>query len=57
MFVKPAEGRQVRDPVSKQHLPESGREVPETTFWVRRLACGDVVVVQPFTIPDSKEEE
>lgn len=56
MFVKPAPGRNVRDPVSKQHLPEAGREVPETTYWLRRLACGDVVLVQVVQIPDSKEE-
>ncbi len=45
MFVKPKEGLKVRDPKRKNHLPASGGEVPETTYWFRRLAVGDVVVV------------
>jgi len=44
MRVKPAEGRAVRDPVTKQLLPAAGREVPENQFWRRRLRDGDVVV-------------
>jgi hypothetical protein len=32
----------VRDPVSKKPLPPEGREVPETTYWIRRVAAGDV---------------
>lgn len=53
MFVKPAPGLKVRDPVTKQHLPESGTEVPEDSYWIRRIADGDVVVVQTIQIPDS----
>ena len=44
MRVKPAEGRQVRDPVTKQLLPAAGRDVPDNQFWRRRLRDGDVVV-------------
>lgn len=47
MFVKPAEGRKVRNPISKQHLPAAGAEVPESTFWIRRLRDGDVVRAEP----------
>jgi hypothetical protein len=43
MFVKPAEGRKVRHPITKQHLDAEGAEVPESTYWLRRLAEGDVV--------------
>ncbi len=43
MFVKPAAGMLVRDPQTLQHLPEGGKEVPETAYWVRRLEAGDVV--------------
>jgi hypothetical protein len=51
MFVKPAPGRKVRSPLSKQHIPETGVEVPDTdTYWVRRLQDGDVVEVKP--VPD-----
>ncbi|WP_145538931.1 DUF2635 domain-containing protein [Yersinia kristensenii] len=43
MFVKPIAGRAVRDPVKGTLLPESGSEVPDNSFWHRRLQDGDVV--------------
>jgi Protein of unknown function (DUF2635) len=43
MRVKPAEGRAVRDPLTKQLLPAAGRDVPDNQFWRRRLRDGDVV--------------
>lgn len=45
MMVKPAPGRAVRDPVTRQLLPEAGRDVPDNTFWHRRLRDGDVIAV------------
>lgn len=45
MFVKPATGRTVRDPVKCTLLPEIGTEVPESIFWIKRLRDGDVVKV------------
>jgi hypothetical protein len=61
MFVKPAPGLKIRDPKSKLHIPESGAEVPEETFWIRRLADGDVVICEPpksepVIVPATKEE-
>jgi hypothetical protein len=47
MFVKPAPGRQVRDPISKRHLPAEGADVPATGYWLRRVREGDVLVVTP----------
>ena len=47
MFVKPKAGLLVRDPVSKEPLPESGREVPENDHWMRRLADGDIERAEP----------
>lgn len=50
MYVKPAprevEGRAlvVRDPDLKDLLPAEGRDVPDTPYWQRRLADGDVVL-------------
>jgi hypothetical protein len=44
VFVKPAPGLKVRDPVSYKHLPTEGREVPEDVYWIRRLNVGDVVL-------------
>jgi hypothetical protein len=43
MHVKPVAGRTVRDPVKGTFLPESGSEVPDNSFWRRRLNDGDVV--------------
>lgn len=46
MKVKPAiEGAIIRDPITKQPLPAQGREVPDNSFWRRRLADGEVVLV------------
>ncbi len=60
MFVKPAPGKKVRDPISKLHLPEEGKEVPESNYWLRQLKAGDVVkasapVVSSVQISDSKK--
>lgn len=62
MRVRPAPGLKVRDPISKVHIPEGGCDVPETSFWFRRLRSGDVLlcaapVVQAIQIPDSQDEE
>jgi len=47
MFVKPTTGRAVRDPVKGTLLPVEGAEVPESTFWNRRLRDGDVEKLDP----------
>jgi hypothetical protein len=47
MFVKPAPGLKVRDPISFLHIPETGKEVPESSYWYRRLRSGDIVVCSP----------
>lgn len=64
MFVKPSPGVRVRDPVTKLHIPAAGVEVPESSYWIRRLRSGDVVVaVAPVPvlndqqIPDSEAKE
>lgn len=46
-FVKPAEGRLVRDPATGQPLPAEGALVEWTSFFRRRLAEGDIVEVEP----------
>ncbi len=59
MFIKPKAGLKVRDPISKTHLLEAGEDKPESSYWVRRLASGDVVMaplpvlVVDLQIPDS----
>lgn len=54
----------VRDPATKRPLPAEGKEVRESSFWLRRLADGDVVlaqveepVVHVSPISDSSVEE
>lgn len=43
MHIRPAEGRLVRDPKSKQPIPAEGAEVERSSYWLRRLKDGDVV--------------
>lgn len=43
MLLKPAPGRAVRDPELRDLLPDAGRDVPRSEYWLRRLADGDVV--------------
>lgn len=43
MRITPAPGLKVRDPLSKRHIPDEGVEVQESSYWVRRLAAGEVV--------------
>ncbi|PKH22288.1 DUF2635 domain-containing protein [Enterobacterales bacterium CwR94] len=42
MYVIPLAGRSVPDPVRGDILPEKGRFVVPSTYWLRRLACGEV---------------
>lgn len=60
MFVIPKPGALVRDPLTRRELPATGREVPESAFWLRRLRAGDVARATPAVvvvdqIPDSPE--
>lgn len=46
MRVKPAPGLKVRDPETKDYLPDEGREVGDfNLYYIRRLKDGDVVLV------------
>lgn len=59
MFVKPNNGLSVRDPVKGTPLPEKGAEVPDNTFWQRRLRDGDVVpakMTESASVSASKKE-
>lgn len=51
MRVRPATpGLLIPDPDAPAHerwLPQSGRDVPDTQYWRRRLADGDVVAEAP----------
>lgn len=43
MFVKPKAGLVLRRPDSGAVLSAEGARVPKNSFWMRRLADGDVV--------------
>ena len=47
MFVKPAPGRTVPDPERGGFLPDEGRDVPDTTYWARRVEDKDVLLDEP----------
>lgn len=53
LYVKPARpGLRVVDPDSGLALPEEGAEIRTTTYWRRRIRCGDVEVLEgPPTTP------
>ena len=65
MFLTPAPGVVVIDPVTRKPLAPEGREVGSSSYWVKRIAEGSVIVglvaplievVQPDTqIHDSTE--
>jgi len=41
MFIKPVEGRRLKDPDTCVLVPEAGRYVPKSGYWLRRLEAGD----------------
>lgn len=47
ILVRPAEGRRVRYPADPRRvLPAEGAEVPAESYWLRRLADGDIELVE-----------
>jgi len=44
IFVVPQPGRTVPDPERGDILPEGGRSVPKTQYWMRRVAEADVAI-------------
>ena len=55
MFVKPAPGLKVREPLSHRLLEEAGRHVPENGFWMRRVRDGDVIRVETDEEREARE--
>jgi hypothetical protein len=52
MRVKPKDGRTiVRDPITKEPLPATGKRVPNNSFWRRRIKAGDAVLVEDTPPP------
>ncbi|WP_084457817.1 DUF2635 domain-containing protein [Desulfocurvus vexinensis] len=53
LYLKPGAGLAVLDPATGQPLPQDGADVPDTTYWRRRLRDGDVARA---TRPKAKKE-
>lgn len=52
--LKPSrEDLKVFDPATKLHLPKEGKKVKLTSYWRRRLSCGDCLEVKE----EEKKEE
>lgn len=49
MKLKPLNGRSVPDPARGDLLPADGRNVEKSSYWLRRLAAGDVKQVETET--------
>ncbi len=47
MHVKPKSGLKVPDPEKGGFLPQEGREVEASAYWLRRLNEGDVIESTP----------
>lgn len=43
MHVTPTSGLSVPDPARGDVLPETGRNVEKSSYWLRRISAGDVV--------------
>jgi hypothetical protein len=55
LHLQPVTGRVIRHP-DGHPLALAGELVPPTTYWLRRLACGDVVEVAPPPTPEPRTE-
>lgn len=42
MQIRPKRGRSVPDPARGDLLPAEGRNVEESSYWLRRFADGDI---------------
>lgn len=42
LYLKPRPGLKIKDPVTGKPLEDGGERKPATTYWLRRIADGDV---------------
>ena len=56
LLVRPGEGRKVRMPDKPYpYMTDEAQRVPATNYWLRRLADGDVVLVDEKPAKGKKE--
>lgn len=46
IFVKPKSGMTVVKPETAQHLSAEGEHVIQSSYWLRRIADGDVILIE-----------
>ena len=56
LYLKPKEGLTIRKPDGGK-LAAEGEQVSRTSFWLKRLADGDVVNVKPAAKATNKKAE
>jgi hypothetical protein len=56
IFVKPAEGSRVKDPLTFELMPERGKSVPANSYWLRRIKDGTVVIANKIEVPNKKKK-
>lgn len=55
--VKPSlKGLKVINPKTSRHLSENGEEVERSSYWIRRIKSGDVLIVQDEIIEEKKKQ-
>lgn len=60
IYIRPAPGLTILDPATRKPLDIGGEPKPAETYWMRRLADGDVILVQgaePARKPASKKPQ
>ncbi len=56
LYLKPKEGLSIRKPDGSK-LAAEGERVPRTSFWLKRLADGDVIILKPAAKATNKKAE
>lgn len=54
MGLKKAARARVLDPMTNRPLPDEGQSVVQSSYWVRRLRCGDVEEVKTPARPRAR---
>ena len=57
VYIKPTDGRLVRNPLGKQALPAEGAYVAWNSYWQRRLAEGAVAKAKPPKTDNKADKE
>lgn len=56
LYLKPKEGLTIRKPDGSK-LTAEGERVPRTSFWLKRLADGDVLTVEEAQAAQADKED